>query len=81
MVNTSGFKQWLFENTTYSHEVINDMASRMKRADNLLEFYNDEIYLFYLEKQDGFKQLSISVRSQVRKSVKLYLSFQQNERG
>lgn len=81
MVNTSGFKQWLSENTTYSHEVINDMASRMKRADNLLEFYNDEIYLFYLEKQDNFKQLSISVRSQVRKSVKLYLSFQQNERG
>lgn len=81
MVNASGFKQWLSENTTYSHEVINDMASRMKRADNLLEFYNDEIYLFYLEKQDSFKQLSISVRSQVRKAVKLYLNFQQSEGG
>ena len=81
MVNASGFKQWLSKNTTYSHEVINDIASRIKRADNLLEFYNDEIYLFYLEKQDSFKQLSISVRSQVRKAVKLYLSFQQSEGG
>ncbi len=81
MVNTTGFKQWLSENTAYSHDVINDVVSRIRRADSLLEIYNDEIYLFYLGKQENFKELSASVRSQVKKAVKLYLDFQQTQKG
>lgn len=81
MVNTTGFKQWLSENTAYSHDVINDVVSRIRRADSLLEIYNDEIYLFYLGKQENFKKLSASVRSQVKKAVKLYFDFQQSQKG
>lgn len=75
MVYVAEFKQWLSKNTTYSHAVIIDLASRIKRADSILEFRNDELYLFYLEKQKGFMELSVSVRSQVRKSVRLYAEF------
>lgn len=81
MVNTADFKQWLSENTTYSHAVISDIASRAKRADSILEFYNDELYLFYLEKQILYQELSVSVRSQIRKAVKLYFEYSDNKRG
>lgn len=81
MVNTADFKQWLSENTTYSNAVISDIASRAKRADSILEFYNDELYLFYLEKQILYQELSVSVRSQIRKAVKLYFEYSDNKRG
>lgn len=75
MVDTEQFKKWLKENTTYSDAVISDMASRIKRADNLLEWYDDEVYQFYLEQNEMYKQLSVSVRSQIKRSVSLYRQF------
>ena len=75
MVYTEQFKKWLKNNTTYSDAVISDMSSRIKRADSLLEWYDDEVYQFYLEQNNQYKQLSVSVRSQIKKSVKLYRQF------
>ena len=51
------------------------MSSRIKRADNILTWYDDEVYQFYLEQDDQYKLLSTSVRSQIKKSVKLYRQF------
>lgn len=79
MINTPDFKEWLKENTSYSSAVINDTASRAKRADSILEFYNDELYQHYLEKQESYQMLSVSVRSQIKKAVKLYIIFLQNQ--
>ena len=59
MVNTEQFKDWLKFNTTYSDAVIGDMTSRIKRADSLLEWYDDEVYQFYLEQNEQYKQLSV----------------------
>lgn len=75
MVDTEQFKKWLKENTTYSDAVISDISSRIKRADSLLAWYDEEVYQFYLEQNEQYKQLSVSVRSQIKKSVKLYRQF------
>lgn len=78
MVDTQGFKKWLKDNTTYSDAVISDMSSRIKRADNILEWYDEEVYQFYLEQNEQYKTLSVSVRSQLKKAVKLYHQFKTN---
>ena len=36
---------------------------------------NADTYLFYLEKEKQFEALSVSVRSQIRKAVKLYAEY------
>lgn len=75
MVKTEDFKKWLKDNTSYSEAVICDTASRIRRADGILEWDNADTYLFYLEKEQNFEALSVSVRSQMRKAVKLYSAY------
>ena len=75
MVQVDSFKEWLKNNTEYSDAVIGDTASRMKRADSILEWNDTDTYLFYLEKEQKFEILSVSVRSQMRKAVKLYSAY------
>ena len=67
MVDTEGFKKWLKENSSYSEAVIGDMASRVKRADGIIEWYDEEVYQFYLEQKEQYKCLSVSVRSQIKR--------------
>lgn len=75
MIQVDSFKEWLKNNTEYSDAVIGDTISRMKRADSILEWNTSDTYLFYLEKEQNFEILSVSVRSQIRKAVKLYSSY------
>lgn len=72
MIQADGFRQWLKDNTTYSNAVIGDMVSRARQADSILCWDDSETYLFYLEKEKDFRLLSVSVRSQLRRAVKLY---------
>ena len=72
MVDTQRFREWLKQNTNYSDAVVGDMVSRIKRADSILEWYDEEVYQFYLERESSYKELTVSVRSQVKKAVKLY---------
>ncbi len=75
MIQSDKFGEWLHENTQYSNAVIGDTLSRMKRADHILEWNDSDTYLFYLEKEKQFETLSVSVRSQIRKAVKLYTAY------
>lgn len=75
MVQIDNFKRWLKDNTKYSNAVISDIVSRIKRADSILEWNDTDTYLFYLEQKQEFKILSVSVRSQLRKAVKLYATY------
>lgn len=75
MIQSDKFGEWLHNNTQYSNAVIGDTLSRMKRADHMLEWNNSDTYLFYLEKEEQFEALSVSVRSQIRKAVKLYTAY------
>ena len=75
MVYTNEFKNWLTENTSYSPPVISDTVSRVKRADKILEWSGEDVYQFRLEQLEEYKKLSVSVRSQIKKAVKLYSEF------
>ena len=79
MIDVEMFKTWLKSNTTYSDAVISDTISRMKRADKILEWSDEETYFFYLEQKEKYKDLSVSVRSQIKKSVLLYHSFRMEQ--
>lgn len=78
MINTVSFKSWLIQHG-YEGRVASDIASRAKRADSIMEWNNEETYLFYLEQRATFKALTVSVRSQLRKSIKLYQEFSRSE--
>lgn len=69
------FKQWLEHNDKYTPASIKDILSRLRRANRILQFQNEDIYLFKLSQSDEFKQASVSVRSQIRRSVKLYFQY------
>lgn len=75
MIEVTLFKKWLSSNTSYSAAVISDLASRMKRADKLVTWEPTTVYLFKLEQNEGFKKLSVSVKSQLRRAVKYYVQF------
>ena len=75
MIDNIEFRKWLISNTDYTDEAINDVVSRMKRADRMLEWDYKETYIFYLEKNDDFMKMSVSVKSQLRRAVKYYIDF------
>ncbi len=77
----NGFRVWLKENTSYSDSVISDTVCRARRADKIKEWDNSETYLFYLERMDDFKSLSVSVKSQIRKAIKLYSYYKLTDKG
>lgn len=55
MIDVEMFKTWLKSNTTYSEAVISDTVSRIKRADKILEWNDEETYFFYLEQKKTTK--------------------------
>lgn len=71
MNDLSNFKIWLTENKNYSKKTISNIVSRFKRADNILPWFNDNLYQFQLENSNKYQILSITVRSQIKKAVKL----------
>lgn len=75
MNDLSNFKIWLTENKNYSKKTISNIVSRFKRADNILPWFNDNLYQFQLENSNKYQILSITVRSQIKKAVKLYFEF------
>jgi len=75
MIDLSNFRLWLTENKDYSDKTISNTVSRFKRADGMLPWFNDPLYMFRLEQLELYQQLSGTVRSQIKKSVKLYSEF------
>lgn len=75
MVEISNFKLWLTEHKNYTPKTISNMASRIKRADGILTWYNDAVYQFHLEQSDEYQALPCDIRSQIKRSVKLYSEF------
>lgn len=70
-----GFKNWLECNTDYSRRTVSNIVSRFKRADSMLPWYADDVYLFRLEQLEQYQNLSVAVKSQIKKAVKLYFKF------
>lgn len=76
-----GFKKWLFEQNKYSDTTIKDVISRLKRADKILPWYNDIVYQFRIEQELEYQGLSSSVRSQIKKAIKLYFDYISSRKG
>lgn len=74
-MDCEGFKNWLKTEYTYTEATVKDMASRLRRANNMLEFFNDDVYLFRLSQTEDFNNVSPAVKSQIRKAVKLYTTY------
>lgn len=75
MINVVEFRKWLIENTNYSSATINDIVSRVKRADRILTWDLKDTYMYYLENNEEFAQMTASVKSQIRLAVKYYTTF------
>lgn len=75
MIDYSAFKNWLFSSSDYSMKTVSNIISRLKRADAILPWYNEDVYLFHLEQTDEYNELSLSVKSQIKKAVKLYFDY------
>lgn len=75
MSELNNFKVWLENTTDYSKATISNTCSRVRRADKILPWFNDEVYLFHLEQTNEFQSLQCSIKSQIRKAVKLYIEY------
>lgn len=74
------FKNWLCEQKNYTERSARDVCSRLKRVYLLLHKETiDKKTVDDLEINDEFKGLSMSVRSQLRKSVRLFLEYKNNK--
>lgn len=70
------FREWLIKEKKYSVRASRDVQSRLKRA--LLLSGEKEITLEIIAKIEAnteFKRLSMSVKSQIRRAVKLYQEY------
>lgn len=72
------FSNWLKANKSYTDPSANNVSSRLRRA---LSFYEIDWKLdpcstiFSLEQTEEFKALTVSVKSQLRRAVKLYCEY------
>jgi DNA (cytosine-5)-methyltransferase 1 len=69
------FHRWLGANSTYTKETKSNIVSRVRRADKLMPVTEDPVYLFSLSQCSEFAKLSVSVKSQMRRAVRIYLKY------
>lgn len=77
------FYDWLVNQKAYSERVARDVISRYKRAEKIIPSFGkpDDYYIFVLEHKSEFQELSINVRSQIKKAIQLYKEHQGGMRG
>lgn len=73
--NLDKFRTWLQNNTNYSERTIGNIVCRLRRANKILPWFNDEVYMLRLKKIDEYANMTVSVRSQVKKAVDYYNEF------
>ena len=71
------FYSWLREEKQYAERVAKDIVCRSKRAEKMLPAFGtlDDDYVFSLEHLPEFKELSVNVRSQIKKAIQLRSEF------
>ena len=70
------FTQWVIDHKEYSERAARDVQSRLKRVET---FLNDkeisQTSIEQLNQIEDFQKLSMSVKSQLRRSIKLFNEF------
>ena len=74
-MNFDEFRKWLREKNKYTDASIKDIISRLRRANNILIFRNEDIYIFRLEQCEDLQKASVSVKSQMRRAIRLYFQY------
>ncbi len=76
-VEKTEFVEWLITNRNFSKRAANDTVSRIKRADKIYKIPDspDSLYLYKLQQTDEFSNLSVSVRSQIKRAASLYSDY------
>ena len=75
MENIVEFRRWLDEKTKYTKATKSNIVSRLKRADGIIPIVVEDVYIFNLSNQTEFQNMSVSVKSQIRRAIRLYLEF------
>jgi DNA (cytosine-5)-methyltransferase 1 len=71
-------RKWLIETKLLSKKSASDVICRLKRAKTFINIDisdNTETLLFHLSENPVFKTLTQSVRSQLKRAVRLYKDF------
>ena len=74
------FRTWLTEDMSLSALTAKDMESRVRRANSISPLDTREdgvIYLHRLERKDEYSALSSSIKSQLKRAVRLYCEYRQ----
>ncbi len=78
-VEKTEFIDWLILTHHFSKRTASDTVSRIKRADRIYKISDtpNPFYFYELQQQDEFNQLSVSVRSQIKRATSLYCDYLQ----
>lgn len=79
MINLSEFSNWLIEEKNFSNRSAKDVLSRIRRVRKIVKTIDmfDKYTIFLLDQSPGFENLSCSVKSQLRRSIKLLIEYQE----
>ena len=75
----NAFNNWLDIYTTYKKPTKSNIVSRLRRANNIIPIIDDPVYLYNLSQAPDFQKLTVSVKSQIRRAVKIYYEFKECE--
>ena len=75
--NKDSFVDWLVHFQHYSQRSASDTLSRVRRADKMcrLDGAPNDFYFYTLQQTKEYNELSVSVRSQIKRALSLYNSF------
>ena len=75
--NKESFIKWLVEVKKFTPRSASDTLSRIRRADKICHLNGapTDYYCFLLQKEEAYIELSVSVRSQMKRALTLYNSF------
>lgn len=77
----NAFKKWLMDEKGFSTKSAGDTICRLKRLEAIAPYSSQvdyELYLHMLNNNSTFSELSVYVKSQLRRSRKLYHEFSKN---
>lgn len=83
MKDVDTFAKWLSTSTSLGDKSLRDVVSRLRRVSKYLELPSDGEFPVLLSKLNinpEFKALSVTVRSQLRRAVALYIQFKTEEK-
>lgn len=76
-IDRNSFMDWLINVHNFSKRAASDTVSRVNRADKIYNITTipDSLYLYNLQQSEEFNELSVSVRSQIKRAAVLYTDY------